>query len=239
MISLCHIPSGQYTIGSAHHPNASPPHIISLAAFGISRTTITNAQYALFMDDGGYEEPFYWTEMGWRWKQSKKTQSPYYWNDPAFNTPEQPIVGVTWYEAVAYARWLAQHSGLAWRLPTEAEWEAAARPPEGGEPIIGNVASAGPQPADSGPETWCGARHMLGNVWEWCSSRWGRNWQTLAYPYPYQPNDGRENLEGSYARIIRGGSYYDPPQEAHPAVRGRYLPGSRASNIGFRLALSL
>lgn len=84
--------------------------------------------------------------------------------------------------------------------------------------------------------SWCGAEDLCGNVWEWTSSRWGRNWQTLDYRYPYHAGDGREDPTGSHARVIRGGSWFDLLREAHPANRGRYLPGSRGSNIGFRLA---
>lgn len=86
--------------------------------------------------------------------------------------------------------------------------------------------------------SWCGASDLCGNVWEWCSTRWGRNWQTLEYEYPYKEGDGREFLDGSQARVMRGGSWFDPLTEVNPANRGRYLPGSRGSNIGFRLARS-
>lgn len=241
MIDLCDVAAGVYRIGSPLYSYSQPVHEVTLEAFRIARTATTNAQYAPFVADGGYETPTFWTPMGWRWRMGKGVGAPAYWSDAVYNHPDQPVVGVTWYEALAYARWLAFTSGQPWRLPTEVEWEAAARAPDD-EVTTGNTAESGlgrPQPADSGPLTWCGARHMLGNVWEWCSSRWGRNWQKLTYPYPYRSDDGREDLNGSYARIIRGGSYYDLISEAHPAVRGRFLPGSRASNIGFRLVQGL
>lgn len=185
--------------------------------------------------------------MGWRWQQNKREIHPAFWRDARFNAPLQPVVGVNWYETLAYTRWFSQETGISWRLPAEVEWEAAARNPN--EPdklpepqtINSRECSHGcAWPVDGrGAASWCGACDMLGNIWEWVSTRWGRNWQTLAYPYPYNPDDGRGKLSGSYARIIRGGSWYDPSTAAHPSSRARYLPGSRASNIGFRLAHSL
>ena len=73
-------------------------------------------------------------------------------------------------------------------------------------------------------------------VWEWTVSRWGRAWQSLEYHYPYAATDGREDLQGRFARVMRGGSWFDRWQESRATKRGRFLPGSRASNIGFRLA---
>jgi formylglycine-generating enzyme required for sulfatase activity len=161
------------------------------------------------------------------------------------NAHDQPVVGVCWYEAVAFARWLARESGEKWRLPSEAEWEAAARGAEDEAPrprLYNTVEMRMGQPWPVTTESnisWCGARDLCGNVWEWCNTRWGRNWQTLDYPYPYHAGDGREDLEGSHARVMRGGSWFDPLPEANPANRARYLPGSRGSNIGFRLARSV
>jgi formylglycine-generating enzyme required for sulfatase activity len=136
-------------------------------------------------------------------------------------------------------------TGLPWRLPLEAEWEAAARGPEGTAPrprIYNTVERSIGRPwavTEESNISWCGAGDMVGNVWEWTSTRWGRNYQSRDYVYPYTNEDGRENPEGSDARVIRGGSWFDPLADADPANRGRYLPGSRASNIGFRLARSL
>lgn len=247
----CAIPAGAYPIGNDALPDSRPRHIVNLSAFAIGETTVTNMHFAAFVAAGGYEKPHCWTENGWRWQSHKQIRFPAFWGDPNFNHPTQPVVGVCWYEAEAFACWLAAVSKIAWRLPTEAEWEAAARGPNGHawpvgrapDPRLTNTAELGLgrpwEAADVGNVAWSGAHDLCGNVWEWCSSRWGHNWQTLEYPYPYRPDDGREDPEGSHARIIRGGSWFDPLSEANPANRGRYLPGSRASNIGFRLAYSL
>jgi formylglycine-generating enzyme required for sulfatase activity len=107
--------------------------------FSISKFPITNGQFGRFIAEGGYTERSYWTANGWKWKG--KIEQPAYWKDVKFNVPEQPVVGVSWYEAVAYCNWLSLVEGLVpayddsgrvisdasgYRLPTEAEWEYAA-----------------------------------------------------------------------------------------------------------------
>lgn len=243
--NICEVPAGVYPIGDGSLSISRPPHTVKLASFAIGRTTVTNTQFATFMNADGYTDSRWWTEMSWHWQEGKGRREPDFWRDPQFNAPEQPVVGVSWYEADAFTRWLAQESGLPWRLPSEAEWEAAALGPDAEMPGPRqfNTAERGigrPWPVTPGGNvSWCGAVDLCGNVWEWCSTRWGRNWQTLDYAYPYNGGDGREDLGGSHARLIRGGSWFDSLKDANPANRGRYLPGSRGSNVGFRLARSL
>jgi formylglycine-generating enzyme required for sulfatase activity len=245
MFEVCEVPAGVYPMGDNSIAVSRPAHTVTLAAFAIARTEVTHEQFAGFIAAGGYRDESVWSEMGWRWQESKQDTQPAFWDDPQFNAPDQPVVGVAWYEADAFTRWLARESGLTWRLPSEAEWEAAARGEDGEapRPRLYNTAERRlgyPWPVTAETNvSWCGARDLCGNVWEWCSTRWGKNWQTLEYRYPYNAGDGREDLSGSHARVIRGGSWYDPLTEANPANRGRYLPGSRGSNIGFRLARSL
>lgn len=245
LIPVCEVPAGVYPIGDDRLPDSRPAHTVELAAFSIGRTTVTNAQFMAFVTVAeGYTNQSFWSEAGWRWLLHKQVTHPAFWHDPNFNRPDQPVVGVCWYEAEAFACWLKLETDQTWRLPTEAEWEAAARGLEGTlpQPPSSNTAErrigypwAVTQP---GNLSWCGAADLCGNVWEWCSSRWGRNWQVLDYRYPYQPDDGREDQTGSFARVMRGGSWFDAATESHPANRGRYLPGSRGSNIGFRVAHS-
>lgn len=243
---VCPVAAGDYPIGDKHLPYSRPPHTVTLSAFAIGLTPVTNGQFAHFIAAGGYQNARVWSEMGWRWQKHKDEHEPGFWNDPRFNHPLQPVIGVGWYEADAFARWLTLETGQPWRLPTEVEWEAAARGLDRQitlNPAQINSAERGLDRAwsalGSGQVSWCGARDLCGNVWEWCSTRWGHNWQSLDYPYPYDPADGREDQTGSHARVIRGGSWFDPLAHAHPAHRGRYLPGSRGSNIGFRLAYSV
>ncbi len=242
-VTTCTVPTGIYVIGDNQVTISRPAHTVDLKAFAVGQTTVTNLQFLAFVSAGGYGDESLWTAMGWRWLASKGDTHPSFWSDERFNAPDQPVVGVSWYEADAFARWLARESGLPWRLPTEVEWEAAARGPDGDAPSprVYNTAEmrvGSPWAVTRmGNISWCGAGDMCGNVWEWCSTRWGRNWQTHEFRYPYH-DDGRENLTVSDARIMRGGSWFDPRTEANPANRGRYLPGSRGSNIGFRLARS-
>lgn len=244
-ITVCRVPADVYTIGDNMIGYSRPEHEVRLAAFAIGQTTVTNAQFLPFIEAGGYATEAWWSEMGWRWLRERANQRPAFLNDAAFNAPDQPVVGVNWYEADAFTRWLAQADGLAWRLPTEVEWEVAAVGPERAAPRPRNYNTSErrighPWPVtEAGNVSWCGAWDLCGNVWEWCSTRWGRNYESRDYLYPYNGDDGRENLSGSHARVIRGGSWHDPLEQANPANRTRYLPGSRASNIGFRLARSL
>ncbi len=243
-IPVCEVPAGTYPLGDEGVIVSRPEHSVTLDAFLIARVTVTNLDYLAFTAAGGYREPRWWTDMGWRWRQSKDITQPAYAGDSNWGKPDQPVVGVGWYEAVAYATWLAEVTGQPWRLPTEAEWEAAARGVEGDAPRPRryNTAEQGLGYAwavtEPGNISWCGAWDLCGNVWEWCSTRWGHNWQTMDFAYPYKAGDGRELLLGSHARIMRGGSWFDGLRDANPANRGRYLPGSRGSNIGFRLARS-
>jgi formylglycine-generating enzyme required for sulfatase activity len=218
-------------------------HVVHLNAFTISQTVVTNAHFADFIRAAGYTTENLWSEMGWRWQTHKAETQPGFWHDHLFNHPLQPVVGVCWYEADAFTQWLSGETAIAWRLLTEVEWEAAARGLDSNTTLdprqvnsvergLGRTWSA----LGNGQVSWCGARDLCGNVWEWCSTRWGHNWQSLDYPYPYDALDGREDLSGSHARVMRGGSWFNPLAEAHPSYRGRYLPGSRGSNIGFRLA---
>jgi formylglycine-generating enzyme required for sulfatase activity len=244
-IDICEVPAGRYPLGDDSVAISRMAHTVKLDVFALAKTTVTNAQFAAFIAADGYQEEALWSDMGWRWHEGRAGTQPAFWLDPQFNAPDQPVVGVGWYEADAFTRWLARETGLSWRLPTEAEWEAAARgvDDEAPRPRIYNTAERGlghPWPVTTETNvSWCGALDLCGNVWEWCSTRWGRNWQQKDYSYPYDAGDGREALSGSHARIMRGGSWFDPLTEANPANRARYLPGSRGSNIGFRLARGL
>lgn len=235
------ISSGDYPLGDDSLTISRPRHVIHLPSFDIARTVISNHQFAEFVGDGGYQNKSLWTDMGWRWQSNKQITIPHYWHDKLFNRPEQPIVGISWFTAMAFGQWLSQQTHEQWTLPTEAQWEASIRG-QSGEGLTQtdtvNSAEKGmgyPIAVDKGHVASNELVNMLGNVSEWTLTRWGRNWQSLDYPYPYRLDDGRDDPAGSYARVMRGGSWFDPLQACHPAYRARYLPGSRGSNIGFRL----
>lgn len=230
------IAGGRFTIGDISLPLSQPLHTVATASFHMQVGTVTNQQYAQFVGAGGYHHQQWWTDIGWRWRQSKRDLVPAFWQDVRFNDAQQPIVGIAWYEALAFTRWLSAETERIWRLPTEIEWEIASQGTATG--AIHHAGDGIPRTINAigqGYHSANGLWNMRGNIWEWCSTRWGRNWQQLDYPYPYHAEDGREDLSGSHARIMRGGSWFDAIQESHISKRGRFLSGSRASNIGFRM----
>jgi iron(II)-dependent oxidoreductase len=153
---------------------------------------------------------------------------------------------------VAYANWLSRQAGKSYRLPTEAEWERAARHtdgrhyPWGNEWLeeaanaedagIGRPSAVGAFPAGAAAG---GALDMSGNVWQWCSTRWqdeGRK----EYPMPYRPDDGREEMSGAWHtyRVVRGGAYYRNKATLRCASRNGYSPHDGHYHFGFRLVTS-
>ncbi len=160
------------------------------APFAIAKYPVTNAQFRFFVEDGGYSEKWIdcWRKDGlqaWEYKQRNGWTEPRLWDDPRFNLDNQPVVGISWYEAVAYANWLAAQTGDPYRLPTEAEWERAASHTDGRiypwgntwqdgfanskEAGIGRTTAVGIFP-DGAAEK--GVLDMSGNVEEWCQTRW-------------------------------------------------------------------
>jgi formylglycine-generating enzyme required for sulfatase activity len=172
---------------------------------------------------------------------------PAFWNDPAFNHPAQPVVGVSWYEARAYCAWLAAQTGDAYRLPTEAEWEAAAR----GRPRRGLFRSRPPRRyawgddfdaaccnafetherattpigVFSSGDTPEGLADMTGNAWDWTSSLY-RHYPYVASEAPYLRAD---------FRVVRGGSWFSGHLTCRGACRDHGNPGSRSDYVGFRV----
>jgi len=242
---IIHIPAGDFLMGKEKTP-------ISLDAFGIARYPVTNAQFQMFVADGGYTDKWRhcWTDEGWAAKGDRS--GPYDLGE-RFTQLNQPVMGVTWYETVAYANWLRETTGTPYRLPTEAEWERAARHtdgrlyPWGGqwreaaansrELELNRPTAVGLFPNGAAE---CGAQDMSGNVWEWCSTRW-RDEEDQEYPLPYRDDDGRENLAGvnNVVRVLRGGSYFDDKSSLRCSSRIGSSPDIRLGGIGFRVAVSL
>ncbi|MBI3537980.1 MAG: formylglycine-generating enzyme family protein [Chloroflexi bacterium] len=247
---LIEIPAGQFLLGDNALRDATPQHSLELAAFRIGKFPVTNREYAEFIADNGYARKNFGSAMGARWLESRKIIAPGFWRDPQFNAPRQPVVGVSWYEAVAYCEWLREKFSRQFRLPSEAEWEKAARGDRAAQIFpwgdaydaqrantaelgIGHTTTVDAFPRGASPY---GVMDLAGNIFEWTRSKWGANWQALEFAYPYRADDGREEIPGSAARVMRGGSWFNSAREARVSHRARYLPGSRASNIGFRVA---
>ncbi len=166
---------------------------------------------------------------------------PRFWNDPAYNDAAQPVVGICWHEARAYCAWLSAQSGLLWRLPSEAEWEAAARglmerryawgedfDPARGNTFESHIRGTTPVGVFPGGDTPEGVADLSGNVWEWTSSAFE--------PYPYVPDPPREDpAVMATRRVLRGGSWNDLRGGARCACRDHLDPGARNDFLGLRL----
>jgi len=254
--------------GTTWYNTELPPHEVTLPTFSISKYPVTNAQFRRFWEAKGYEQEEFWTPQGWAWRrgeyepdlsyitdedlrrrvkewldQRKQRDKPFFWDLQPWNLSNRPVVGVTWFEALAYCNWLSQETGAKYRLPTEAEWEYAARGSSSWEwpwgdtfdPARANTSESdlgqtSPVGLFPGGETWCGAQDMAGNVWEWCRS--------LYKPYPYQADDGREDPQAAGTRVLRGGSWHDSPGGARCAARYRPSPAYFHDHVGFRVVFS-
>ncbi|MDX2136628.1 MAG: SUMF1/EgtB/PvdO family nonheme iron enzyme [Chloroflexota bacterium] len=246
-IEWCCIDSGWFTMGSDIHtdPLAShcetPPHIEFIAQFSMSRYPITYQQYEAFVNDSGYQKRNHWSKRGWAWR-ADKTEPEFGWNNTRWHISNHPIIGVTWFEAYAFTRWLSAKTGDAIRLPTEAEWEKAARGTderlfsyEGAfDPGKSNTVESGIERSSavgifpSGQSPY-GVMDMSGNVFEWSTSIWRDH-----YSHP-----AASSIEGSHLRVMRGGSWAKNNVHARAAARSRQKSAFAASDVGFRVVRSV
>jgi formylglycine-generating enzyme required for sulfatase activity len=196
------------------------------AAFWIGRYPVTNSQYRAFVEDDGYRNCEWWSDAGWIWLQQAGVTEPLYWRDRIFDGPNQPVVGLSFFEAEACSAWAGG------RLPREQEWEeGAARGTDGYEyPWCGdwedgicNTEEVGlyvTSPVGLFPrsrQARLELHDLAGNVWEWCC-------HVVADP------------EGS--QVLRGGSWGDDQDFARWAFRTMCDPDTRANNLGFRVVCS-
>ncbi len=246
-----YIPAGEFLMGS-DDPEAKrteaggraypeiPPHTVYVDAFWMDKYEVTNAQYEQCLE-AGVCPPLH--------LNSSETRE-HYFDNPDY--ADYPVIWVSWYMAKTYCEWAGR------RLPTEAEWEKAARGtdgrkyPWGNDPIDGtranfcdrncprkplanynyddgyaDTAPVGSYPAGASPY---GVMDMAGNVWEWTS--------TIIMPYPYDPNDGRENPDVYAERVWRGGTWSNGTWWLRASVRYRSIPTYWNVNLGFRCAAS-
>lgn len=236
---LIHVPAGPFVMGSDARrdanarPSEAPQHTLHLPAFAIARTPITSEQYAAFVAAAGHPPPAHWHA-----------------DAPPSGKAAHPVVHVSWYDAVAYCRWLSELAGRPYRLPGEAEWEKAARGTDGRiypwgdrwdpaccntkESGSGNTTPVGSYPHAASPY---GVLDMAGNVYEWTASLWGEDIKEPAFGYPYDPSDGREDPAAGRGvmRVLRGGAFYYSAVYARAAHRVKSYPDYRVRTRGFRV----
>ena len=254
-----HIPGGVFTMGTDLEPwaydNERPAHPVEVAPFFLDAVPVTCGAYAAFIAAGGYDEPRWWSEEGWAWRQEAELTAPQYWAPDGGGgwtvlragrrdelLVDEPVDHVCWYEADAYARWAGR------RLPTEAEWELAAswgpdgtkcRWPWGDEDPDGTRANLGqrhdrPAPVGSypaGASRW-GVHQLVGDVWEWTSSDFGGYPGFRSFPY----REYSEVFFGAEYKVLRGGSWATAPEAVRATFRNWDYPIRRQIFAGFRCA---
>jgi formylglycine-generating enzyme required for sulfatase activity len=282
-IDLVEIKAGPFLMGRdpKRDKNANkdeqPQHELKLPTYQIGRFPVTNVQYGAFVKAGGYQNETYWLEakaagywQGGKFKgdyDREPRDVPVAFNPP-FNLANHPVVGVSWYEAVAYCRWLTEElqatgklkTGQLVRLPTEAEWEKAARgphpplvPPSGGETRseggriypwgdeadpnranydVSGIGTTSAVGCFPGGKSPYGCEEMSGNVWEWCSTIWDEK----AYPFKIRDEWGRAYLNRTNVRVLRGGSWDNSGLSARAPYRYFYGPTFTNDYVGFRCA---
>ncbi|WP_263247866.1 ergothioneine biosynthesis protein EgtB [Saccharopolyspora rosea] len=253
------VPGGPFVMGTSTEPwaldNERPAHEVFVDDFLIDTTPVTNGRFLEFVDAGGYDDPRWWSAAGWAYRQRADLRAPRFWRrdgdrwlrrrfghvEPV--PPDEPVVHVSFHEAEAFAAWAGK------RLPTEQEWEKAARfDPRSGRsrrypwgdedpgPEHANLgqrhlrpAPAGAYPAGAAP---CGARQLIGDVWEWTATDF------LPYPgfaaFPYR--EYSEVFFGPEHKVLRGGSFGTDASACRGTFRNWDFPIRRQIFAGFRCA---
>ena len=218
-LGMVYVPEGYFEMGlsSSEAEDQKPMHFVYTSAFFIDKYEVSNAVYQKFMDATGYPKPKYW-------------------DDERFNQPNQPVVGVSWFDTMAYARWKGR------RLPTEAEWEKAARGPNGFAYGFGNRPDGskgnfgkglrdGAVPVNSFSPNGYGLHQMNGNVWEWVGDWFG--------PYPEKRIKNPKGPDTGFQKIVRGGSWHNTAYYVHAGMRFKLDPNVSLNSVGFRCIYDL
>lgn len=222
------IPAGWFLMGcESGQDNERPVHRVWVDSFGLGKYPVTHGQYEIFL-------------------QSTGTAPPKYWGEPSFADALKPVVGVTWYEASAFCDWLSLQTGNPFRLPTEAEWERAARGGKDSElfpwgdqapadlPLIGcDLDSGGPARVGVNPPNRFGLYDMSEGVHEWCSDYYDYNY------YRVSPERNPQGAASGARRASRGGSWRHQIKFARCAARSSLPPGFQYADYGFRVAVTI
>ena len=280
------VSGGEYWIGED-----KPRHQVTLNDFWIAKYPVTNAQYKFFVDARGYDTEKYWTPQGWAWRNGKyqpnleqiddkklresyrkwiearkERGEPHFWKDRRWNILNHPVVGVTWFEAMAYCEWLTEKlkaeseklkvwrdsqlltldltlDTLSARLPPEAEWEAAARGKAENIYPWGNTFDVKlANTSESNIEHTTAVGQYPGGASS-CGAldMSGNVWEwchSLYVPYPYRADDEHETIQSDKLRVLRGGSWVNLRVNSRAVYRYRLNPGYFLVNVGFRVVFS-
>lgn len=235
----CYIPEGDVKLTTDAYDAdiyIKKDTILNVPAFWMAKYPVTNAQFAEFIKAGGYQTDKWWTKAGIAQRNSDKWTQPRYWDDKRWNGAEYPVVGVSWYEAVAYCNWLSEKTGEKIMLPNDAQWQRAAQGDDGREYPWGNgwngdLCNNSVKPHDSNNTTpvqkYEGKGNspfdvvdMAGNVWEWCLTTY---------------KTGSNDMDGTDVRVLRGGSWYGSDSTwFRVSFRNWYNPHYRNDDLGYR-----
>jgi len=224
---MIEIPAGWFWMGSdAGQDVERPVHRVWVDSFALAETQVTVAEYARFLD-------------------ATRRRPPPTWSDPSFNHPEQPVTATSWFEAMAYCEWLSEVAGSHHRLPTEAEWERAARggadgrlfpwgddPPQS-RPRYGSLWQRGPEPVRTSQPNAYGLYEMCENVHEWCS-----DWFQADY-YARSPERNPQGPATGNRKSSRGGSWRHHVKIARCSARSSIPAQFQYADYGFRVARDL
>jgi formylglycine-generating enzyme required for sulfatase activity len=251
-IAWCEVPAGSFLMGSDEkdglaYDREKPQHEVLIGyVYHMAKYPVTNLQYASFVRAQGYQKRRYWTDAGWQWKGDRMGPETY---GGALDLPSHPVVMVRWYEVAAFCRWLTEWfretgdlgEDEEVRLPTEAEWEKAARSTDGRIYPWGNefdanrcnmrdtgidtTSAVGAFPGGASPY---GVEDLSGNVWEWCGTKWRDSYEEGA----------DESLKGDGRRVLRGGSFYNDQRYVRCAFRDVNFPYYGSRSRGFRVVVA-
>lgn len=244
------IPAGEFLMGdnfAEGDADELPVHRVYLDAYSIGKHQITNREFKAFIADKGYEYSKYWDAGGF----ADYGKEPRYWRDTRFHggglpgNEDFPVVGVSWFEAQAFCKWLSLKTGQVYRLPTEAEWERAARGlmqsryawgdhwdgslanyEHSGDPYEPGLTPKGFFKDNITPEGIC---DLIGNIWEWCQDWYGGS----AYYASAKKNNPTGPANGT-SRVLRGGGWVDSAYYQRAANRNSSFPENRNPIQGFR-----
>ncbi len=233
------IPAGKVTlVEGGYVPKGG--QVFDVPNFVIAKYPTTNTQFAKFIEAGGYHEKKWWTDAGWQFKEDERRGEPRFWQERKWNQADHPVVGVSWYEAVAFCKWLSEFTGEKIVLPTEQQWQRAAQGDDNriylwgnkwdchwcnnSVPLCRSYSTISVTHYEGKGDSPFNVVNMSGNVWEWCLTKF---------------ETGGSELNGEDIRIVRGGSWDNElVEDFYTTRRSSFSSNSWGNFAGFRIVLN-